>query len=417
METNIVKVKLWDMDVGYISWDRKAGYSIFEYDEDFIRKGLDISPLDMSINSVRTQKGIPWQGYKEKLYQGLPPMIADSLPDQWGGSIFGAWLRANNIPKRKSSPVDHLSFIGKRGMGALEYEPARDLGEDSAFSVDVENLYQFAKEILSQRETRILDEDKAILWQDLIKISSSPGGKRPKAIIAIDKKNNKVVSGQGNIPESFEHYILKYDDDSSYPYAKLEYVYYLMAIDSGIEIMPSELRTYKDSTHFLTKRFDRLGNNKVHVQTLAAINPLANSYEHIFSVIRKLNLPYEDLEQQYIRMVFNVLARNVDDHSKNFAFTMSPSGIWRLSPAYDLTFSVDLDSPSYINRHSLWINGKNQDINMEDLERIALENDILDHDTLIEKVACSISKFQSHAQSLGIDSGLIKRIREDFVSL
>ena len=417
METNVVMVKLWGMPVGYLSWDKKADLAVFEYESEFLDKGLDIAPLTMSINSPRSKKRIPWTGDKNKLYLGLPPMIADSLPDKWGHSLFNAWLRDNHISTKKVSPVDHLSFIGSRAMGALEYEPAQKLGDDSVFSVDIEHLYAFAKQVLNERETTILNPENSILWQDLIKISSSPGGKRPKAIVAVNKATGEIISGQGNIPEGFEHFILKYDDNSSYPLAKLEYVYYQMALAAGINMMSSELRSYGNVTHFLTRRFDRVGNNRIHTQTLAAMSPGSNSYEDLFAVIRRLNLPYEDSRQQYLRMVFNVLARNVDDHAKNFSFCMTPDGVWRLSPAYDLTYSVDLSAPRYMNRHSMTINGKNENITLADLEIVAQRNDIHDYKSLIEIVSTAVSKFRAYAVELKIDEQLIDSIESDFVKL
>ena len=171
METNVVKVKLWGIDVGYLSWDKKAGVAVFEYEPSFLELGLNIAPLTMSIDSPRSQKQLPWTGDKDKLYQGLPPMIADSLPDKWGNSLFKAWLKDNNIPAKKTNPVDHLSFIGSRAMGALEYEPAQELGDNSAFSVDVQILYEFARQVLNEREGTVLNEENSILWQDLVKIS------------------------------------------------------------------------------------------------------------------------------------------------------------------------------------------------------------------------------------------------------
>jgi len=415
METNVVMVKLWGMPVGYLSWDKKADVAIFEYESVFLNKGLDIAPLTMSISSARSKKHIPWTGDKDKLYMGLPPMIADSLPDKWGHSLFRAWLRDNHIPTKKVSPVDHLSFIGSRTMGALEYEPAQKLGDDSVFSVNIEHLYAFAKQVLNERETTVLNAENSILWQDLIKISSSPGGKRPKAIVAVNKSTGEVISGQGNIPEGFEHFILKYDDHSSYPLAKLEYVYHQMALTAGINMMPSELRSYGNVTHFLTRRFDRVGNDRIHTQTLAAISPGSDSYEDLFAVIRRLNLPYEDSRQQYLRMVFNVLARNVDDHSKNFSFCMTSDGVWRLSPAYDLTYGVDLSAPAYMNRHLITINGKNEDITRNDLEVIAQRNDIQDYKSLIDMVSNAIGKFRAFAEELKIDEQLIHSIESDFV--
>lgn len=417
METNVVKVKLWGKDVGYLSWDKKAGVAIFEYEPSFLELGLNIAPLTMSIDSPRSQKQLPWTGDKDKLYQGLPPMIADSLPDKWGNSLFKAWLRNNNIPAKRTNPVDHLSFIGTRAMGALEYEPAQKLGDSSVFSVDVQRLYEFAKQVLNEREVTVLNQENSILWQDLVKISSSPGGKRPKAIVALNKTTGEVISGQGIIPEGFQHYILKYDDNSAYPFAKLEYIYYRMALDAGINMMPSELRTYEGVTHFLTQRFDRNGNEKIHTQTLAAISPTSDSYEDIFAVIRRLNLPYEDSKQQYLRMVFNILARNVDDHSKNFSFCMNSDGVWWLSPAYDLTYSVDPTAPAYSNRHSLTVNGKNEDITREDLETVGLNNDIQDHKALIDIVANAIANFGNYAKELVIDEKLNESIKADFIKV
>lgn len=417
MDTNVVMVKLWGIPVGYLSWDKKSNVAVFEYETEFLDKGLDIAPLTMSINSPRSKKHIPRTGDKDKLYLGLPPMIADSLPDKWGHSLFSAWLRDNHIPTKNVTPVDHLSFIGSRTMGALEYEPAQKLGDDSVFLVDIEHLYEFAKQVLNERETTVLSAENSILWQDLIKISSSPGGKRPKAIVAVNKSTGEVISGQGSIPEGFDHFILKYDDNSSYPLAKLEYVYYQMASSAGIKMMPSELRSYGNVTHFLTRRFDRVGNERIHTQTLAAMSPGSDSYEDLFAVIRRLNLPYEDSRQQYLRMVFNVLSRNVDDHTKNFSFCMTPDGVWRLSPAYDLTYGVDLSAPGYMNRHSITINGKNESIGREDLEVFAQRNDIQDYKSLIEQVSNAIDKFREFAAELKVDKQLIESIKSDFIKI
>lgn len=190
-----------------------------------------------------------------------------------------------------------------------------------------------------------------------------------------------------------------------------------MALDAQIDMMPSELRTYENITHFLTLPFDRIGNEKVHTQTLAAISPQSDSYEDIFAVIRRLNLPYEDSKQQYLRMVFNAIARNVDDHSKNFSFCMSPDGLWRLSPAYDLTYSVDMTAPAYSNRHSLTVNGKSEAITREDLETVGQNNDIQDYKALIDSVVAVAAKFDDYANELEIDEKLIEDIKADFIQI
>lgn len=417
METNVLKVKLWETTVGYLSWDKKQDLALFEYEPEFLEKGLEIAPLTMPINSSRSRKNIPWQGDKDKLYMGLPPMIADSLPDKWGHSLFRAWLRDNKISIKKVTPVDHLSFIGSRAMGALEYEPAQKLGTESVFSVDIDKLYAFAKQVLNERETTVLNAKNSILWQDLIKISSSPGGKRPKAIIALNKATGEVVSGQGKIPEGFEYFILKYDENTSYPMSRLEYVYYQMALIAGITMMPSELHLNGNATYFLTHRFDRKGNDKIHTQTLAAVSPGSDSYDDLFAVIRRLNLPFEDSRQQFLRMVFNVLASNVDDHSKNVGFCMTSDGIWRLSPAYDLNYSIDFSAPAFLNRHAMTINGKNKDITHQDLVIVAKRNDIQDYNSLIDNVVGAIGKFRELADEMQIVKQLINQIESDFIRL
>lgn len=417
MGTNAVKVNLWGATAGYLAWDKKNGVAAFEYEPEFLEQGLDFAPFTMPVNAPRNRKRMPWLGDRDKLYQGLPPAIADSLPDKWGNSLFKAWLRDHRIPLKEITPIDHLSFIGRRAMGALEYEPAHEFGGDSSFSVDVQHLYEFSRQVLNEQKKIVLNSENSVFWQDLIKISSSPGGKRPKAIVAIHPATGEVVSGQGTIPEGFEHFILKYDDHSVYPFAKLEYIYYLMALDAEITVMPSELRTYGGVTHFLTRRFDRTGNRRIHTQTLAAMLPGSDSYEDIFTVIRRLNLPYEDSRQQYLRMVFNVISRNVDDHSKNFVFCMTPDGKWRLSPAYDLTFSVDFAAPTYANRHSLTVNGKNEGLTRADLEKVARRNDIQDYKALIKAVTDAVGQFERHAGEFGIDRRLIQNIRSEFAVL
>jgi len=310
--------------------------------------------------------------------------------------------------------VGYLSWDKQSGCASFEYEPAQPLGDDTSFTVDVRRLYEFSKQVLNEQTSVVLSRENSILWQDLIKISSSPGGKRPKAIVAINRETGDVISGQGSVPDGYEHFILKYDDDSVYPYAKLEYIYYRMATAAGIAVMPSELRSYGNISHFLTRRFDRCGNERIHTQTLAAMSPASSSYEDVFAVIRQLNLPYEDVRQQFLRMVFNVVARNVDDHSKNFAFCMTPDGQWRLSPAYDLTFSIDLAAPSYANRHLLTVNGKDEDITRADLIATAENNDIKDCNTLIEDVINAVIQFEKFAVELDIDPSLISKIKEIF---
>ena len=248
-------------------------------------------------------------------------------------------------------------------------------------------------------------------------MGTSAGGKRPKLIVGINEKTKEVKSGQVDLPEGFTHYILKFDDDSSYPYAKLEYISYLMAKEAGITMMPSMLKSFGKVSHFLTKRFDRVGNEKIHMQTLAAMSPLTTTYDGVFEVIRKLNLSYTEVEQHYLRMVFNVMAKNVEDHTKNFSFLMDREGHWQLSPAYDLTFSVDLSGYEFYNRHSLLINGKDEGIELSDLLQVAKKNGIKNPMALIEQVREAISQFPRLAKELGISKSLMEKITDRFILL
>lgn len=413
MKTNAVKITLWGKTVGYIYWDKKSKRALFQYEDSYVQTGWDLAPLTMPLSSERSRRGMVWPGNTDKLYQGLPPMLADSLPDHWGNSIFNAWLRENHIKSSDVNPVDLLSFIGKRAMGALEFEPAQDLGGEDAFDIDVQKLYDFALDVLSAREAVTLTAERSVLWQDLIKLGTSPGGRRPKAIIAFNPETGEAKSGQAEVPDGFIHYILKYDDGSAFPFARMEYVYYRMATAAGIIMMPSQLRDFGGVTHFLTQRFDRIGGEKVHVQTLAAMVPGADSYDDLFEVIRRLRLPYSASEQQFLRMVFNVLARNVDDHAKNFSFCMDHNGMWTLSPAYDVTFALDSSAPAYANRQSLFVNGKDSDITTADLLEVAERNDITRPKELIAQVQKALSTFDVKAHEIGVPEEIVRIVKKE----
>ena len=408
--TEAIKITMHGRTVGFMVWNSRLKKALFEYDRSFIASGINIAPLTMPINSVRSQSGLSWSGNTDKLYRGLPPTFSDSLPDKWGSLLFKEWIKQQNISSKSITPLDHLAFIGKRAMGALEYEPALSLGDEEPLDVNVQKLFDFSKRVLKGRETLVLEQDESILWQDLIKISTSAGGKRPKAIVAINDDTGNVMSGQGRIPEGYTHYILKYDDDSVFPYAKLEYIYYLLARKAQINMMPSSLRLFGNVSHFLTERFDRIGNKKVHTQTLAAMNPDADSYEDIFRVMRKLNLPIEDFIQLFKIMTMNVLGGNVDDHNKNFSFLLDEKGIWHLAPAYDLTYCIDNNALSYINRHELSINGKVDNITKKDIIEVGIRQDIPNCGHLYEQVEESISSFPAIATEYGIKKDLIKII-------
>ena len=415
MNGNVVKVVLWGKTVGYLSWDKtnwRTETSIFQFDRDFLSLGWDISPIKLSISSKIARSDVSIKGGNPKdVFRGLPPVFADSLPDHWGNSLFRSWAKEHKVSMKDVSSVDYLSFIGKRGMGALEYLPAAIEDEEVPFDVDVTRLYEFAKSVLDERNEVQFSTDRELLWQDLIKLGTSPGGKRPKALIAMNEEEQSIKSGQVLLPPGYEYYVLKYDNENDlYPYARIEYAYSRMCRDAGIRMPFTELRSFDRATHFLIKRFDRADGEKVHMQSLRAMNGETNSYEDAFGVLDKLQLDYEDKEQLFIRMVFNVLGGNIDDHDKNISFLMDKRGIWSLAPAYDVVYSIDPDTLYVQKGQFMSINGKNQGITINDLLTIARYNNINRPERLIEQAIDVISKVEDYLREDGVNDAAIKII-------
>lgn len=412
MRDNIVQVSIWGKNVGLLSWDDKRGCSSFQFDRDFINNGLDIAPLVAPLSSAIVQRGFPISGNKEKPYYGLPEFIADSLPDHWGNVVFQKWLEANNLHTRQINAVDRLSFIGKRAMGAFEFQPAH-IKEDASIDIELSSLYELANRIFNDRQNVSIDVNNGLIIEDLYKVGTSAGGQRPKAIIAIDETTGIIRSGQADLPQSFKHYILKFDTSKpdEFPFTKIEMAYYLMARDCGIDMMPSKLVEIEGTQNFLTQRFDRVDGIRIHTQTMAAMSSFADTYEDLFVIGRKINLTAEEQTQQYRRMVFNILAGNVDDHTKNFSFLMYPNGEWHISPAYDLIFSIDPDSRFFRN-HELSVRGKRNNITRKDLIDFAKAQDIKNPTNIIEQTIEVVKKFNDYAEQVGISEYWISRIQD-----
>ena len=418
MNGNVVKVVLWGRTVGYLSWDKtnwRTETSIFQFDRDFLSLGWDISPIQLSVTSSLARSGMDIRGGNPKnVFRGLPPVFADSLPDHWGNSLFRSWAKEHKVSMKDVSPVDHLSFIGKRGMGALEYLPAAIEDEDLPFEVDVTRLYEFAKSVLEERGEVRFTTDRELLWQDLIKLGTSPGGKRPKALIAVNPEEQSIKSGQVLLPPGYEYYVLKYDDENDlYPYARMEYAYSRMCKDVGIKMPYTELRSFDRATHFLIKRFDRKDGDKVHMQSLRALNGETDSYEEAFDVVEKMRLDYEDKEQLFKRMVFNVIGGNIDDHDKNISFLMDKSGQWSLAPAYDVVYSIDPDTLYAQKGQFMSINGKNQGITLNDLLTVARHYSINRPERIVEHVLDIISRTNDYLRQDGVNESAIKIIMSE----
>lgn len=412
MRDNIVQVSIWGKNVGLLSWDDKRGCSSFQFDRDFINNGLDIAPLVAPLSSAIVQRGFPISGNKEKPYYGLPEFIADSLPDHWGNVVFQKWLEANNLHTRQINAVDRLSFIGKRAMGAFEFQPAH-IKEDASIDIKLSSLYELANRIFNDRQNVSIDISNGLIIEDLYKVGTSAGGQRPKAIIAIDETTGIIRSGQADLPQSFKHYILKFDTGKpdDFPFTKIEMAYYLMARDCDIDMMPSKLVEIEGTQNFLTQRFDRVDGIRIHTQTMAAMSSFADTYEDLFVIGRKINLTAEEQAQQYRRMVFNILAGNVDDHTKNFSFLMYPNGEWHISPAYDLIFSIDPDSRFFRN-HELSVRGKRNNITRKDLIDFAKAQDIKNPANIIEQTIEVVKKFNDYAEQVGVSEYWISRIQD-----
>ena len=413
MENNIVSVMLWGEEVGKIYWDTRSKRAVFSYNPDFIRKGINVAPLTAPLNEAAA-KGFPIVGSREKLYQGLPPFLADSLPDRWGNKVFESWAVQNHIPKHRLTPVDKLAFIGRRGMGALEFIPAVD-GLESSNTIQIDSLYRLAQRIFEEREAISVQDDEGLDLQSLYEVGTSAGGQHPKAIIAINEMTHEIRSGQVPLPEGYTYYILKFAESDDFPFTQMEMAYYGMAKEAGITMMPSRLLRIDGRSHFLTARYDRAGGRKIHTQTLAAMNPDADSYEDMFEVCRKLGIPANEQSELFRRMVFNVMGGNVDDHVKNFSFMMAPDGVWHITPAYDVTFTTNLDGTAFENAHSMSIQGKFEDIAEEDLKLFARQNGIKNAGKIIDEVCTAISHFYTYASECQVDDYWKDRI-ESFLS-
>lgn len=407
MENNSVAIWIWGQVLGYLTWDERKHCASFVFEKDFLDSGWDVAPLWCSIHSPSAL--VPRYGNREKLYAGLPPFVADSLPDRWGNRVFEAWAKRNGINSQKLNPLDRLSFVGKRGMGALEFQPAQLLtGGD--MPIPVAELYGLALAIQEERQ-HVWLESGDILLEDLYRVGTSAGGKRAKAIIAMNAKGD-IRSGQAELPSDYVHYILKFNDDKDFPFSEVEYAYYKMARAAGITMMPSRLISIEGKRHFLTERFDRQNGEKLHILTLAAMEPDATSYDELFSVCRRLNLSEVQQRELFRRMVFCVLGGNVDDHSKNFSFVMDKHGKWRLAPAYDMLFTLDLDGPKYVNRHSLSVGIKTDGITEDDLMRFAEENDISKANAIIQEVRTAISDWETFAVEAQVPALWTERIAD-----
>ncbi len=414
---DLAKVSLFGRTMGILRWDNSRNVALFQYDNTFVRSGLNPSPIMMPARS-----GVVYSfgSLSEETFKGLPGTLADSLPDSYGRALFDKWLQLNG--RQDANAIETLCFMGKRCMGALEFEPMLDSGKNFDQNIEINTLVQVAQEALSDKSAFSANLQKKDGVAEILRLGTSAGGQRAKAIIAYNKATGEVRSGQVDAPEGFEHYIIKLDGVSAEVGAKatqnyglLEYSFYKLAQKCGIEMTECSIFKENDRAHFLTKRFDRIGGRKLHMQTLCGIAHYdfrlhhAYSYEQAFSVMRALRLPYAQAQEMFRRMVFNVVVRNQDDHTKNISFLMNEEGEWRLSPAYDMGYAYNPQG-AWTATHQMSINGKFDNITREDLLACARANNIRNASEIIDHIIEAASTWPTLAAESNFPPAQIEAI-------
>ncbi|MDM1543644.1 type II toxin-antitoxin system HipA family toxin [Empedobacter sp. 189-2] len=418
-------VNIYGKRVGAVAWDPNRELASFEYDPQFKLEELPIAPIKMP-NKNRIYSFPEFRD--SDTFKGMPGLLADALPDRYGKELINAWLARQGRPDNSLNPVELLCFIGKRGMGALEFEPITGK-ESNSYDLELSDLIETTKALLEKKEDLHINTQHYMedVMLDILKMGTSAGGARPKAIIAYNEKTGKIKSGQTLAENGFEHWLIKFDEISdvqfgvSKGYGRVEMAYYKMATDFGIDMMESRLIEENHRVHFMTKRFDRVGGNqKVHTQTLCALqhydfaNITSYSYEQVFQTMRLLRLTYAEAEQMYKRMVFNIVARNCDDHTKNFAFLMDTHGKWKLAPAYDICFAYRPDSV-WVSQHNLSINGKRKNFERKDLITIAEQNSIRNPEKIIDQALDLVKNWNQYAEMYQVELTLAQQIAGELI--
>lgn len=429
---DVAEVKIWGELAGAVRWDESQQLGYFQYATRFLRHGWELSPIKMPVGHGTRIYSFPelrpGRHETEDAFRGLPGLLADALPDKYGNKLINTWLARQGRPENSMNPVEKLCFIGSRGMGALEFEPAEIKTEGKSFSLELDSLVEVAGKILNEREhflTNINEHEEAAMM-DILKIGTSAGGARPKAVIAYHPRTGEVRSGQANVTRGFEHWLLKLDGVSgeqfgeSAGWGRVEYAYYLMAVDCGITMNECRLLEENGRAHFMTRRFDRHGNVRHHVQSLCGLQHYdfndmhGYSYEQLFQTMRLLRLTYPEAEQMFRRMVFNVLATNYDDHTKNFSFILKKNQRWHLAPAYDLCFSFD-PTNHWVSQQTLSVNGQRLHISREDLLTLARDNHIKRAEKIIDETNAVVSSWPLYAGRAAVRDDLTKRINEHLI--
>ena len=421
---DVAKVNIFGIPVGTFNWDDRYGVARFEYDQSFMGRGLEPSPLMMPVREGRVYS---FANLGRDTFQGLPGMLADSLPDTYGRALFERWLSLTG--RTSGNPIESLCFLGKRCMGALEFEPAIDVSYNREAKFEIDKLVEVAKEALAEKSSfgTNLNEDKKAAIAEILRLGTSAGGQRAKAILAYNTETGEVRSGQVEAPAGFDYLLIKLDGVSAKAgfretenYGRLEYSFYKLAKACGIEMTECSLIKENGRAHFLTKRFDRKAGKKVHMQTLCGIAHFdyrlhrAYSYEQAFNIMRALRFSYLEARQMFRRMVFNVVVRNQDDHTKNISFLMEEDCIFNHKPAYDMGYAYNPQG-GWTATHQMSINGKFDNINRDDLMAFATQNNIKDAHSIIDEVLEAASHWAEMAKDCDVPLAMIDAIQSNFV--
>ena len=424
------EVMLWGTKIGTVAFDDNSGLGSFEYDPAFLSSGIEVSPIAMPLS----RRVYTFPELARQSFHGLPGLLSDSLPDKFGNAVIDAWLRSRGRSPESFNPVERLCYTGSRGMGALEYVPARGPSATESERIEIDKLVQLASQVLRSREKMHVSAGENAM-QEIIKVGSSAGGARAKAVIAWNEQTGDIRSGQIEAGKGYDYWLMKFDGvsgngdkegEDAPQYTRIEYAYYLMAGDAGIAMSDCRLYEEQGRFHFMTRRFDRetKTGGKLHMQSLGAIahfdfnQPGVYSYEQAAQVMRRLRISATEIGQFYRRMVFNVLARNQDDHVKNISFLMDRKGIWRLAPAYDVTYAYNPDG-MWTGTHQMSINGKRDRITRQDLTDAAKHMGIkkAEAEQAIAAVGESLTRWHDFADKANITDRTAHQIAAQFAKL
>ena len=426
METRVIEVRIWANRVGAVAPDPRLGCYVFAYDPLWRKSGIELAPITMPLNDSRTTFAFP--NLSEPSYKRLPGLLADALPDDFGNTLIDAWMSRKGVEKRNVTVLDRLSYMGRRGMGALEFKPARGAHRESAEPLEMKSLVEAARMAIQGDLSGDVESQAAIA--NIIRVGTSAGGARAKAVVTWNQETHQIRSGQFDAEPGFEHWLLKFDGvgrDSelggSADYGRIEYAYHLMASAAGIKMSPCRLLEENGRAHFMTRRFDRDVKNqetvKHHVQTLCAIDHIdfkqraTHDYSQLFMVISNLRLGDDAISQAFRRMAFNVMAKNCDDHTKNFAFLLKQGESWELAPAYDITHAYNPHG-EWTYQHLMSVNGKFNGIKRSDLlveaERFGVRRPL----DLLSEVRSALDSWQQFSTDAGLNSITAHAIATDF---